>query len=108
MVRQIVGHELLGLWDYEGKLESKRWNPETMERVIRSRLTSPPAKILRALAFPAFEFLLTKFYIPPVEENHFIGVQESVGKTESISYSPLELKANVGSAAATADHAGVK
>jgi hypothetical protein len=58
VVRRIVGHELLSIWDYEGKFESRRWDDKMMERVLRSRLKSPPAKILRPVAYPVFEHLL--------------------------------------------------
>ena len=36
VVRQILPHELLLLWDYEGKLESRRWDPPTTARVVRA------------------------------------------------------------------------
>ena len=64
VVRRVTAHELLSLWDYEGKWESRRWSVEAMEGILTSRLKSPPAKILRAVAIPAFEHALRKFYRP--------------------------------------------
>ena len=109
--RQVTDYELLALWDYEGKLESKRWSQEEMALVINSRFRSPPAKILRAVVVPAFEFLMSKFFIPPLgggspgdgkEKQPLMG-----GTTPTVAFSPLERKEETGRAAATADHAVV-
>lgn len=56
-IRRIDRTELLAIWDYEGKLESKHWKPHVLEEMIEARLASPPAKILRAVAHPVFEDL---------------------------------------------------
>lgn len=45
-VRQLTPQELLSVWDYEGKLESKDWTSKELEWVIKSRMASPPAKLM--------------------------------------------------------------
>ena len=95
----------MAIWDYEGKLEAKGWDADLLRQVIDTRFMAPPGKLLRAIAYPAFEFLLEKFYQPPaVEPGRLEG---AVGKTQHVAYSPLELKEDAGRAATTADHAAV-
>ena len=61
IIRAVQYSELLGMWDYEGKLESRHWPWELRREVLNQRLKSPPAKMLRSLTFKACELLL-----PPV------------------------------------------
>ena len=100
VLRQITYYELLELWDYEGKLESKFWSREVRNEVALSRLRSPPAKMLRSFTFKACELLLPDEVhdVPPSPNNN-------VGLTDDISFSPLELEIESKAAAATADDA---
>ena len=107
IVRQVEPYELLAMWDYEGKLESESWEEDEMADIINARLASPPGKIIRAFANPAFSFLLSKF-----QELHPTTVSTSspkatAGLTKDIPFSPLELKDETGSAATKADDAGI-
>ena len=107
VVRQILPHELLSLWDYEGKLESRRWDPQTMAGVVRYRLQSPPAKVLRAVAYPAFDHLLTRYATTAPTWETTEPESVGVGRTADVPRGELEKKAEIGRAAATADGAGV-
>ena len=107
VVRQVTVHELLSMWDYEGKWESRRWSAKAMGWIVTSRLKSPPANILRAVAFPEFEHALRKFYRPtPYLAQPGWGAV-GVGTTAQSPYSPLERKEDIGQAAAREDHAVV-
>ena len=44
VVRQIGPTELLAVWDYEGKHESRHWDAGLLEKVLTSRLKSPPSQ----------------------------------------------------------------
>ena len=46
VVRSVAYHELLAIWDYEGKQESRRWGVRLRNWVLKARLASPPAKIV--------------------------------------------------------------
>ena len=46
IVRQVVYHEILSVWDYKGKLESKRWSRAQANWIMNARLISPPAKVV--------------------------------------------------------------
>jgi len=107
VVRRMLPYELLAMWDYEGKLESKRWSTSVMNKVISSRMGSPPAKILRAVAFPAFKFLHERCGARIQEDlSPRVGLR-TVGKTAEVPTSVLEAKSGVGRAAATPDDAGI-
>ena len=107
VIQQILPHKVLSLWDYEGKLESQRWDPPTMARVVRAQLQSPPAKILRAVACPAFDYLLAEHcQIVPTRRPAEPGAA-GVGRTADVPHGVLEKKAETGQATATADGTGV-
>ena len=78
-----------------------------LEAVIHSRLKSPPAKLLRAIAHPAFDFLLNKFYQPPPAPTRDVLVTKGAGRTGEVPYSLLEFVEKAGRTAAMANHAGV-
>ena len=107
VVRQIGPTELLAVWDYEGKLESRHWDAGLLERVLTSRLRSPPATVLRAAAYPLFEYLMAKFYTPRKGKPHGTDGVVGVWKTAAVAYSPLEDKEEAGGGAAKADNAEV-
>ena len=46
IVRAVSYSELPGMWDYEGKLESRHWPWKLQREVLNQRLESPPAKML--------------------------------------------------------------
>ena len=100
ILRQVRLHELFGIWDYEGKLESKDRPLRESRIMLRFRLLSPPAKILRALAF----HLLNEFNR---DSEAPIVVPIQVGKSEDIPFSPLELAADVRAEAACPDDAEI-
>ena len=108
IVRKVEQYEILAMIDYEGKLEGKNWDEDEMAEIINGRLQSPPGKIIRAFAHPAFSLLLSKF-----QESHptvpvsASSPEPTVGKTGNIPFSTLELKAETGSAATKADDAGI-
>ncbi len=47
VLRQAKTSELMAIWDYEGKLESRSWSREQSLCVLSARLLSPPGKMLR-------------------------------------------------------------
>ena len=100
VVRQLTYSEVLSLWDYEGKLESRHWPPEVRYEVLHRRLQSPPAKLVRALVFEAGEQLsgdAGSAQLPPSPPG-------PIGKTRDIPFnSPLEIKGGARVAVATAD-----
>ena len=106
-VRKLVPRELLAMWDYEGKLESRDWSEEELERVICSRMASPPGKILRALAHPALDFLLGRGGCPggglPPARPRLV----TAGKTVDVPTSVLERKIGAGAAATRPNDAGI-
>ena len=51
VIRPLQYAKILGLWDYKGKLEATNWTDEMQEDILNFRLSSPPAKMLRALTF---------------------------------------------------------
>lgn len=106
-VRQIDCSELLALWDYKGKLESAHWDHEVFAQIIQSRLDSPPAKILRAVAFSAFQAVLELQLEETGESSPSKLTRGPVGLTAFVPYSPLELKEETGEAAARSDDAPV-
>ena len=107
--RPIVEHGLLSIWDYEGKLEARKWDSQTMRMITTSRLKSPPSKILRAVCTPAFDYLMAKHShvrLHDGESNATEG-RATTGRTTDIPHSPLERKEEAGRAAAMEDHAAV-
>ncbi|KAL7523246.1 hypothetical protein ACHAXR_000093, partial [Thalassiosira sp. AJA248-18] len=90
--RQIRYHELLGLWDYEGKQESTNWSQHQRKVVLARRLQSPPAKMLRSLCFASCELMLPEEALEGPEESPLL-----VGFSKDIPYSPLEYKGIGGS-----------
>ncbi|KAL7525888.1 hypothetical protein ACHAXR_001204, partial [Thalassiosira sp. AJA248-18] len=100
--RQIRYHELLGLWDYEGKQESVNWSHHQRRLVLARRLQSPPAKMLRSLCFASCELMLPEEALEGPEE-----VSLLVGFSKDIPYSPLEYKVEARVLAAQSDYAEV-
>ena len=96
VLRQITPGELLSVWDYEGKLEPRRWGAGLLAAVTEARLRSPPGKMCRAFAFPALGALWDSGGCadPPP------GVP---GLTRDVPYSPLETELDVRAGVALPD-----
>ena len=79
--------ELLAIWDYEGKLESKFWSQEIKRKVLSHRLASSPAKFLTSLTYKVCEL-----FLPLWDEEQETYTYSKVGHTIIILYSPLQLE----------------
>jgi hypothetical protein len=107
VLRQVRTSEVMSVWDYEGKLESRGWSHKQELKILKAWLTLPPAKMLRCFYQAACEAILLKFEdgVSPV------GFEKSshgqVGCTTDIPFTPLEDKATTRIAAAQADDAEV-
>ncbi|KAL7532942.1 hypothetical protein ACHAXR_006517 [Thalassiosira sp. AJA248-18] len=103
VIRPVDPSELLAIWDYEGKYESRNWDKSMMRAVTAQRLASPPAKMLRSFAFTAEETLLSLTRPPPT-------VSEPLpppGKTSDVPFNPMEEATATRVKAAQADGAEV-
>ena len=101
VVRPVNIQELLAIWDYEGKYESKFWSNPRTGHILNRRLLSPPAKMLRSFAFSAGELLLpdqVRVQEAPIDRH---------GLTTDIPFSPLEEKVTTRLKAAQSDNAEV-
>ena len=106
VIRQVSTSELFTIWDYEGKLESKNWNPVTRGMVLNARLSSPPAKMIRSFVFTAGEILLSHSHTPPaVLKSH--SALHTAGKSSDIPFNPMEDTTDTRVKAAQADDAEV-
>lgn len=105
VIRQVSTSELFTIWDYEGKLESKNWNPVTRGMVLNARLSSPPAKMIRSFVFTAGEILLSHSHTPPVILKSHSALH--AGKTSDIPFNPMEDTTDTRVKAAQADDAEV-
>ncbi len=86
VVRKVESHEILSIWDYEGKIELEglgRW-------IKASRLASPPAKIVRII-------LIRVCQIHQPHEHTAVEPSEllAVGRTIEVPFSPLEVMGNI-------------
>ena len=107
MLRQVKTSELMAIWDYKGKLESRGWSREHSLRILKARLLSPPGKMLRSFAQAVFDAILLKLHTS-IEEPPEAEVQASSrGFMSNIPFSPLEKKATTRVTAAQADDAEV-
>ena len=101
VLQQITREDLFAVWDCEGKLESSQWTEAFSCRMLKLRLMSPPAKIIRSSLYTACESFLAR-------EESGDGTLSSadplpVGKTEDVPFSPSELNANARVAASMVD-----
>jgi hypothetical protein len=93
VLRQAKTSELMAVWDYEGKLESRRWSQAQGEGVLQARLSSPPAKMLCCFAQVVCNSILQKFHggLPSTQPDE---VPDGLkGLTCDVPFSPLEEKA---------------
>jgi hypothetical protein len=58
VIRTVNIHELLAMWDYEGKLEARLWTKLDRKNVFRQRLLSPPGKIIQVFFSDAADGVL--------------------------------------------------
>jgi hypothetical protein len=54
VLHQVKTSELMAIWDYKGKLESRGWSREQSLRILKARLLSPPGKMLRCFGQAVF------------------------------------------------------
>ena len=103
ITRQVDTAELLAIWDYEGKYESKDWDSRLLYKILEMRLASPPAKMIRSLLFTAGEIVLSHVNPPPqvVESQPIL----QPGKTCDIPFNPMEEATDTRVKAAQADDA---
>jgi hypothetical protein len=95
----------MALWDYEGKLESRRWSCAQEVGVFEARLSSPPAKMLRCFVQAVCDAILQKFQVGPISTQLDGPSNGLKGLTADVPFSPLEEKATTRVAAAQADFA---
>ena len=109
ILRQARTSELLAVWDYEGKLESRMWSRAEGEKVLRARLSSPPAKLLRCFAQTFCDAILRRLQGGPITVQQGKGLESDglKGLTRDIPFSALEQKATTRIAAAQEDFAEV-
>lgn len=106
VLRQARISELMAIWDYEGKLESRGWSRQQALAVLKARLLCPPAKMLRCFAQSVCEAILTNLEGHQVDSNS--GTSGVVrGLTSDVPFSPLEAKVTTRLTGAQADQAEV-
>jgi hypothetical protein len=88
VIRQVSNAELLTIWDYEGKFESKDWSSSMLSKVLNARLSSPPAKMIRSFVFVAGETILSHTHSPAPLLKSLPVLQP--GKTSDIPFNPME------------------
>jgi hypothetical protein len=107
ILRQARTSELLAVWDYEGKLESRVWSRPEGEKILRARLSSPPAKMLRCFAQTFCDAILQKLQGGPITSQQDKAPDGLKGLTRDIPFSALEEKATTRIVTAQADFAEV-
>ena len=108
ILRQVKTDELMAIWDYEGKLESRVWSREHSLRILRARLLSPPAKMLRRFVQAACDAILLNFYNAGGQDlTDHTPFRYTKGLTCDIPFSPLEDKVTTRVGAAQTDFAEV-
>ena len=86
------------MWDYEGKLESTKWTKDIQKAILKCRLFSPPAKMLRALIFKVCSFLA-----PAAPDLDSSAATREGGLLSIIPVGDLEREVDAKLTAATAD-----
>jgi hypothetical protein len=107
ILRQAKTRELMAVWDYEGKLESRRWSQVEGEHILRAWLSSPPAKMLQCFAQAVCDSILQKLQGGPIITEKGEAPDGLKGLTREIGFSPLKEKATTRVAAAQADFAEI-
>lgn len=96
--------ELMAIWDYEGKLESRGWSREQCLRILHARLLSPPGKMLSFIQVVC-DAILLQFYSTGVQPPKLEPRTSTRGLTLDILFSPLEAKVTTRVSAAQTDFA---
>jgi len=107
VLRQAKTSELMAIWDYEGKLESRGWSQEQSLRVLSAWLLSPPGKMLRRFSQSVFNAILLKLCQVDCQTPDEELRGGSRGFIGNIPFSPLEVNATTRVAAAQAGDAEV-
>ena len=108
LIRQVTITELHTMWDYEGKLESTQWSKLQGKEVLRHRIMSPPAKIIRTFLSKAADTIMSEVMGPTSEVTQRLKVKgPTVGLTKDVAFSPLEVNVDTRVAATQADDAKV-
>jgi hypothetical protein len=102
VLRPLRYAELLGAWDYEGKLEARDWSAWERAAVQEQRLGSPPGKMLRTLGFQAMASLLAA-----AETSTSSQENNDAGLTRDVPVGALEREMDAKCAAATNDNAAI-
>jgi len=107
VLRQVKTAELMAIWDYEGKLESRGWSREQCLRILQARLLSPPGKMLRAFVQAVCNAILLRFYSRAEQPSDPSPGVIMKGFTADVPFSPLEAKVTTRVSAAQTDFAEV-
>ena len=104
VLRRISRLELLAMWDYAGKIWYKGMSKSDVKHLLIYRLMSPPAKILTAICFTAFQQLLQR--ILPATMYVITAAKDDTSADQMAGL--MELKGIQRAKAALADDAGVE
>jgi len=107
VLRQAKTSELMAIWDYEGKLESRGWSREQSLLVLSARLLSPPGKMLRQFLQSVSKAILLKLCQVDCQTPDEESRGGSRGFIGDIPFSHLEVNATTRVAAAQANDAEV-
>ena len=107
LVRRVMMSELHAMWDYEGKLEARDWSKLQDSEVLRHRLLSPPAKMIRIFLSAAADAVVQEVMKPGSWVKPVLVLGPMVGLTKEVPFSPLEARADTRVMAAQADDAEV-
>ena len=109
VLRQVKTDELMAIWDYEGKLESRGWSRENGLRILKARLRSPPGKMLRRFVQAICDAILLSLHNGDLQgDGPKYSPQRIIkGLTDDVPFSPLEQKVTTRVAAAQTDFAEV-
>ncbi|KAL7466321.1 hypothetical protein ACHAXS_006626, partial [Conticribra weissflogii] len=107
VIRRVTLEELFAIWDYEAKLNNVDLTIQQRWQLLSLRLASPPGKILRAFTFHGLQTILDRHYLHQEHKVRPATLPQSVGPTQDVSFSVLELTASARLTAALPDHAEV-
>ena len=109
LLRRVMMSELHAMWDYEGKLEARDWSKLQDSEVLRHRLLSPPAKMIRIFLSAAADAVVREVMKPGSWVKPVLVLGPMVGLTKEVPFSPLPLEASADTRvmAAQADDAEV-
>ena len=106
VIRRVKAEELHAIWDYEGKLESRKWSSHESASVLKHRISSPPAKILRIFLSKAAE-AIARQVLGTAQFIEVRGKPTVAGLTKNITFTPMEDNVTTRIAASQADDAQI-